>query len=39
MAMATMPQINMRIPQTIDHPLAFLPEPRVVSEFILIDLL
>src|SRR5262245_26671369 len=32
--MARMPQISMTTPQTIDQPLAFLTEPRVVSEFI-----
>jgi hypothetical protein len=33
-AMASAPQMIIRIPHTIDHPLAFLPEPRDVSEFI-----
>src|SRR5262249_13581666 len=37
--MARMPQISMTTPQTIDQPLAFLTEPRVVSEFILLVLL
>ena len=32
--MAKMPQMIMKMPQIIDHPLAFLTEPRVVSEFI-----
>jgi hypothetical protein len=33
--MARKPQISMRIPQSIDHPLAFLTEPRLNSESIL----
>ena len=33
--MARMPQISMRIPQSIDQPLAFLTEPRVNSGSIL----
>src|SRR5215510_15212011 len=37
--MARMPQISMTTPQTTDQPLAFLTEPRLVSEFILLVLL
>jgi hypothetical protein len=32
--MARIPQINIRMPQSIDHPLAFLTGPTVVSAFI-----
>ena len=33
--MARIPQINIRTPQSIDQPLAFLTEPRVILESIL----
>jgi hypothetical protein len=32
--MARIPQINIRMPQSIDHPLALLTAPTVVSAFI-----
>jgi hypothetical protein len=32
--MARIPQINIRMPQTIDQPLAFLAAPTVISAFI-----